>query len=87
MKISQIKSLKRLPTHVDLGAESINDSVVFFDQKLLKYSFFKQWLSVFPSKIALNAGEELKTLKTYEKNLHLLLKMPILLILFFSTQR
>lgn len=65
MKQSEQLYMNSLPSIKDLKLKSKMDGVVFYDQKLLKNPFFKVWINKFPQRIALNAGESLKTLASY----------------------
>ncbi len=77
MQKSKIRTLAGLPQLSDLDISSKNDIVIFYDQKLLKNLFVKTWLQKFPSKIALNAGESLKTLNLYSIILKKMTTLPI----------
>lgn len=78
MKTPQINSQNKLPTLRQLQSDSKEPTfVLFFDKKLLKLTFFKQWLRQFPSTVPLNAGESLKTLSSYQSCLVKIQKLPI----------
>lgn len=77
MKQSEQLHLNGLPTLKDLKLQAKGDGVVFYDQKLLKNPFFKVWINKFPQRIALNAGESLKTLSSYSSQLEKLTKFQI----------
>ncbi len=77
MKQSEQLYLNGLPSLKDLKLQSKMDAVIFYDQKLLKYPFFKVWIIKFPQRIALNAGESLKTLSSYGLQLQKLTSLQI----------
>lgn len=77
MKQSEQLHLNALPTLKDLKLQSKMDGVVFYDQKLLKNPFFKVWINKFPQRIALNAGESLKTLASYSVQLQKLTQFQV----------
>lgn len=77
MKQSEQLHLNGLPTLKDLKLQSKMDGVVFYDQKLLKNPFFKVWINKFPQRIALNAGESLKTLASYSVQLQKLTQFQV----------
>lgn len=77
MKQSEQLYLNGLPSLKDLKLQSKMDAVIFYDQKLLKYPFFKVWINKFPQRIALNAGESLKTLSSYGLQLQKLTSLQI----------
>lgn len=57
-----------------LGKES-HDFVVIYDRKLLKQAGFKKWLGGFRATIGFEAGEKLKDLASFPKNLEKVLKV------------
>ncbi len=57
-----------------LGKES-HDFVVIYDRKLLKNTGFKKWLTGFRATIGFDAGEKLKDLASFPKNLEKVLKV------------
>lgn len=62
---------KKLPSFTDFPKETI----LFYDKKTVKHKFIQQWVARFPCKIALNAGESLKTLNSYSSTLNQIQKM------------
>lgn len=54
---------KSLPARGEFPQETI----LLYDKKVARHPFIKSWLKGFKYKIALNAGESLKTLKSFEK--------------------
>lgn len=56
-----------------LGKES-HDFVVIYDKRLLKNADFKKWIPGFRSAIGFDAGEKLKDLASFPKNLEKVLK-------------
>lgn len=68
---SQVQYSKNLPALKEFPLETI----LFYDKKTLKHSFIKSWVSGFKFKIALNAGETLKTLDSYSSILNQIQKM------------
>jgi len=81
MKTAKISYQKNLPTLAQLtqGTDILGQAelVIFYDKKLLKIAFFKQWLKQFNYKIPLKAGESLKTLFSFQSCLIKLQKIPI----------
>ncbi len=77
MQKSKIRTLAGLPKLSDLNISSKNNAIIFYDQKLLKNLFVKTWLQSFSFKIALNAGESLKTLNSYSAILKKMSALPI----------
>jgi 3-dehydroquinate synthase len=63
--------LKKLPSISDFPKETI----LFYDKKTMKHKFIQQWVARFSYKIALNAGESLKTLELYSSTLNQIQKM------------
>ncbi len=51
------------------------ETILFYDKKTLKHASIKAWISRFKYKIALNAGESLKTLNSYSATLNQIQKM------------
>jgi 3-dehydroquinate synthase len=74
---SKIQTITALPKLSDLNISSKNNAIIFYDQKLLKNLFIKTWLQNFSFKIALNAGESLKTLDSYSAILKKISALPI----------
>ena len=78
MKKPVLSYQKKLPIQNELTTIGhAPAAVIFYDQKLTKFTFFKQWLRQFSLKIPLKAGESLKTLSSYEDCLTKLQKIPI----------
>jgi 3-dehydroquinate synthase len=77
MKNIKIMTQSGLPSLVDLQLRARTDAVILYDQKLLKNRFIKVWLSKFPNKIALNAGESLKTINAFSGVLKKMSQIPI----------
>ena len=61
MKKQQLIYSKSLPN----AKKFPDETILFYDKKTLKHKVVQQWLSKFKYKIALNAGESVKTLESY----------------------
>jgi 3-dehydroquinate synthase len=77
MQKSKIQMLSGLPMLSELHTKTKSDAVVFYDQKLIQIPVVQKWLNKFPFKIALNAGESLKTLSSFDVTLKKMAKFPI----------
>ncbi len=62
---------KKLPSFRDFPKETI----LFYDRKTVNHKFIQQWVARFPFKIALNAGESLKTLNSFSSSLNRIQKI------------
>ena len=65
-----------------LSMKSINhlkfdseNSIIFYDQKLIQFQAFARWIRLFPNSIGLQAGEELKTIRAYSEILNQVQKL------------
>lgn len=67
MKKPMIKYQKNFPRPSTSGFPETSQTILFYDQKLDQFLFFKKWAQQFKFKIALKAGESLKTLQSYQK--------------------
>lgn len=77
MEKSKILTLPDLPSIRHLNIKSASDIIIFYDKKLLKNTLVNSWLKKFNLKIALNAGESLKTIGSYGDVLRKLSDLPI----------
>ena len=66
-----------MPAVSQFDVQNHSDIVIFYDKKLLKNRFIQPWLKSYPNKIALNAGESLKTLNSYSQVLKKISTLPI----------
>lgn len=74
---SNIKSLNKMPLATQLDVQNQSDAVIFYDKKLYNNKLIQTWLKSYPYKIALNAGESLKTLNSYSQILKKISTFPI----------
>lgn len=74
---SNIKSLNKMPAVAQLDVKNQSDVVIFYDKKLYKNKFIQTWLKPYANKVALNAGESLKTLNSYAQILKKISTLPI----------
>lgn len=70
---SQIVYTKALPS----PSQFIDETVLFYDSILANNKSFKDWLKNFPYKIALNSGEGLKTIKSFNSVLNKISKLKV----------
>lgn len=77
MQHPKIQTFASLPTYADLKIKSKSDAIVFYDRNLIKIGFVGSWLKKFPHTVALNAGESLKTLNSFETVLKKISSLPI----------
>ena len=54
-----------------------SESFILFDARLTQFQAFATWIRNYPSRLALQAGEDLKTLKCYVEALNQIQKMAI----------
>ncbi|MBY0554500.1 3-dehydroquinate synthase [bacterium] len=70
---SQIVYSKALPKPAQFSTET----VLFYDSILAKNKSLKSWINSFPYKIALESGEKLKTLNSFESVLNKISKLKV----------
>ncbi len=63
ISISEVQFRDSLPKRKDFSDEA----VLIFDEKLLQYGFFKTWVKRFDHRLALRAGESLKSIDNFVK--------------------
>jgi 3-dehydroquinate synthase len=68
---SEISYLSRLPSSKEIAEHPI----VIFDRQLLKNADLKRWLEKFPNRCAVEAGEDLKQLSSFEHQVNRILKI------------
>ena len=60
---------------IDIKYFDSENSIIFYDQRLIQFQAFDQWIRKYPHSIALPAGEDLKTIRAYSETLNQIQKI------------